>query len=148
MLLLFQLSKQIVLPNRKRKGNLLNVLFLLYIGIIETIQHFEHRQFKMADWFQNRLKRKGLMLCTFLLFFLTSYEQPAVTRFSPGETAKMECSCQSTVHTSLYIHCIKPAPAQKNSFLQRTLNFCCKHYSEFVTSNGSKLYLQNHRLLI
>src|SRR5690349_21278964 len=92
--LLCQLGRQIVLPNRKRKGNLLNTAFLLYIGVIENIQHFEHRQFKLSDVFQNRIVRKGLLLFSFLLFLLTSYEQPVFTPSPASELSKVQCSYQ------------------------------------------------------
>lgn len=68
--LIIQLNRQMVFPNRKRKGNLLNILFLFYIGVIACIQHFEHNRFKMADLFRSRLVRRGLMLGSFFLFFL------------------------------------------------------------------------------
>jgi hypothetical protein len=88
------------LPNRKRKGNLLNTLFLFYIGFIENIQHFEHRRFKVADLFQHKLVRKGMMLFSFLLFLLTSFEQPIASQSSFNRSIKVECSYQNTSNTS------------------------------------------------
>lgn len=93
--LIIQLNRQIVFPNLKRKGNLLNILFLFYIGIIACVQHFEHNRFKMADLFRNRLVRRGLMLCSFLFFFLASYEQPFIVQPSLNESATAEYSVQT-----------------------------------------------------
>jgi hypothetical protein len=93
--LIIQLSRQLVFPNRKRKGNLLNTLFLFYIGAITSIQHFEHNQFKIADLFRNRLVRSGLMLCGFLLFFLASYEQPFSVQTGLNQSATAEYSGQT-----------------------------------------------------
>lgn len=106
VMLTIGLGKQTILPNRKRKGNLLNVLFLFYIGMIENIRQFEHRNFKMADLLQNSLVRKGLILLTFLLFFLTCYEQPALPRASYCEPDKVACSYQNASHQSSYRRCI------------------------------------------
>lgn len=140
------LSRQAVLPNRKRKGNLLNTLFLFFIGLIENIRQFEHRNFKMADLLQNKLVRKGLMLVTFLLFFLTSFEQPAFFSASRHEPAKVECSCQSSSHQSSHRHSIR------YSFVPVRL-FPASQFLRFSISSAppfscSRRYLQTRRLLI
>lgn len=146
-LLLLQLSKQVVLPNRKRKGNILNTLFLFYIGAIESIQHFEHRQFKMANLFQNKLIRKGMMLFSFLLFLLTSYEQPIAHRSSFNESTKAECSYQNTTNKSYCVCRIKDLPVEINFSVEDNLHYWYGKYSAPV-SISSKRYLQNRRLLI
>lgn len=147
LLLVLRLSKQVVLPNRKRKGNLLSTLFLFYIGAIEDIQHFEHRRFKVSDFFQNRFVRKGLMLFSFLLFFLTSYEQPIVRQCSFNETAKTECVFENTANRSCHDCVIKAVPIDTIFFATRNLNYCHSKKSEPL-SDSSKRYLRNCRLLI
>lgn len=145
--LVLQLCKQVILPNRKRKGNLLNVLFLFYIGIIETIQQLEHRNLRMTDLFQNRWVRKGLMLFTCLLFFLTSYEQPVTSQPSLREPATIECSCQRTERQLSHIYCIQHSIVSVRFSLAGDFLTCYTDYFNPLIT-GSKRYLQNRRLLI
>ena len=145
--LLCQLSRQVILPNRRRKGNLLNTLFLFYIGFIESIQHFEHRQFKLSELFQNKLVRRGLMVFSFLLFLLTSFEQPLAVHSPVNEPGKVQCSSQNISTGSAYecttrlvsskVECFSPSIVEDDQG------------SYWVPSRiPSKLYLRNHRLLI
>ena len=145
--LLFQLGRQIVLPNRKRKGNLLTTVFLLYIGVIENIQHFEHRQFKLADVFQNRLVRKGFLLFSFLLFFLTSYEQPAFTPSPISESSKVQCSYQKEDKESAY-DCVIKAVCIKDEFLPIPVGQNESGSYSSPPRIPTKLYLQNRRFNI
>lgn len=141
------LGKQTILPNRKRKGNLLNVLFLFYIGLIESVRDFEHHSFKMANLLQNRLARKGLMLVTFLLFFLTSFEQPALSRASHSGSATVECSYQSSSYQPSYRRSIRHSFVPIQLFPAK--DFPC-HLSKFSKPpfTLSKRYLQIRCLLI
>ncbi|QEC55701.1 hypothetical protein [Flavisolibacter ginsenosidimutans] len=147
MILTIGLAKQAILPNRKRKGNLLNVLFLLYIGVIESVRDFEHRNFKMADLLQNRLVRKGLMLVTFLLYFLTSFEQPAFSRALHHEPVQVECSYQSSSRRLSYRRCIKDhfVPVRLNAV--KDFSFPINRSLKLAFAS-SKRYLQIRRLLI
>src|SRR5260221_2991442 len=69
-----RLGRQIILPKKKTKGNLLSTLLLFFIGIMERLQDFEHGAFKMTCFFQNKYIRRGFALITCLFSFLTSYE--------------------------------------------------------------------------
>lgn len=145
--LTIRLGKHTILPNRKRKGNLLNILFLFYIGIIDSVRGFEHRNFKMDVLLQNRLVRKGLMLVTFLLFFLTSFEQPALSRPMHREPAQVECSCQSPSHRSSYRRCIRYFLVSDRLFPTSDCFFRLRDSSK-PPFGCAKLYLQIRCLLI
>lgn len=144
--LIIQLSRQMVFPNRKRKGNLLNILFLFYIGVIACIQHFEHNRFKMADLFRSRLVRRGLMLGSFFLFFLTSYEQPVIVQTSLNESATVEYTYQSLA-TKLSCSDTKDFPAEFH-----LAQSCLSNFSLYTRighlPNGSDRYLQVRHLFI
>lgn len=59
LLFALQTVKQIILPNRRRKGNILSSLFDFFIGTLERIFHFEHGFFRMAVLFKHKYSGKG-----------------------------------------------------------------------------------------
>jgi len=147
VVLLRQLQRQIILPNFEKKGNLLNTLFLFYIGIIDNIRHIEYRKFKMADLIRNRWMRKGLMLLTFLLYFLTSFEQPANLQVSSGDPIGIKCIYRDPARKSS-LHCTdKRVIVQHRISATGNLATYDGNYAG-VKSIPFKLYLQYRRLLI
>ena len=146
--LLLQLGSQVVLPNRKRTGNFLNTLFHFYIGVIENLQHFEHRQLKMTDLFQHKFVRRGMMLLGFLLFFLASYEQQTAVPASFSEPSRVESVCQNTVAKADCACGIrKSSPLAVRFFTTGRQHKDCSRYTKPFFNNAT-LYLQNRRLLI
>lgn len=146
--LLCQLGRQVILPNRRRKGNLLNTLFLFYIGVIESIQHFEHRQFKLSELFQNKLVRRGLMLLSFLLFLLTSFEQPLAVHSPLNEPGKSQCSLQNIRTGSAYECTTRLVSGKVECFLLPVAQDDRGGSYRVPSRTPSKLYLRNHRWLI
>lgn len=73
-LLGFQTFKQIVLPNRKRKGNLLSSIFLFFVGVVERLNSFEYGVFKMATVFRKKYIRKAIFIIGGVLFLLSLFE--------------------------------------------------------------------------
>ena len=141
-----KLGKGVVLPNRKRSGNLLNTVFLLYIGVIENFIDFEYRQFKMANLFSNRFVAKTMMVIAFLLFILTSFEQPTVPRSSFYELKNTECSYAVTKEKSFWVCIIKDDPLKLHSIASNHLHYRSCTYSQ--PGLNAKSYLENRRLLI
>ena len=80
-ILFFALSiiKQIVLPNKRRKGNVLSSLFIFFTGTIERLIPFEHGVFKMAAIFKLKYFRQAVIITGALLFLLSSFEWAAET---------------------------------------------------------------------
>lgn len=74
LLFAFRIVKQIVLPNKKRKGNILSSLFIFFIGTIGRLIPFEHGLFKMASVFKLRYLRQVVIIIGILLFVLSSFE--------------------------------------------------------------------------
>lgn len=74
ILLTIGVIKDIVLPNRKRKGNILNSLFVFFIGIVEILDHFEYGIFQMTKIFKHRYVRQGVIIISVFLFLLSSFE--------------------------------------------------------------------------
>lgn len=74
LLFAFRILKQIVLPGKKRKGNILSSLFVFFVGTIERLFPFEHGFFKMAAIFKLKYLRQGVIIIGALLFLLSSFE--------------------------------------------------------------------------
>jgi hypothetical protein len=73
----FQTARQLVLPNTKRKGNILSSLFIFFIGIVERLNHFEHGFFKIANIFKLKYLKQTVLIVAAFLFFLSSFEWKA-----------------------------------------------------------------------
>lgn len=69
-----KIGKQIILPNRKRKGNLLSSLFVFFIGIIERLHFFEHGLFSMTAVFRKKYVKRTIFIIGFILFLLSLFE--------------------------------------------------------------------------
>lgn len=66
--------RQMRLPARQRKGNLLSSLYLFFIGIIERVGNFEHGIFRMTNVLRQKYVRQSLLIIAGLLFLLSSFE--------------------------------------------------------------------------
>lgn len=74
ILLAIGVIKHIVLPNRQRKGNILNSILVFFIGLVEIFNHFEYGIFQMSKVFKHRYVRQGIIITTAFLFLLSSFE--------------------------------------------------------------------------
>ena len=78
----YKTATQIILPARRKKGNLLSTLFIFFIGIIERLDGFEHGVFSMACLLRKRYVKRSLLIVAGLLFVLSSIEWAAEKNFS------------------------------------------------------------------
>ncbi|MEO6905735.1 MAG: hypothetical protein ABI148_05195 [Ginsengibacter sp.] len=74
VLLTIRIITHIVLPNRKRKGNILNSVFVFFVGTVEILNRFEYGIFQMAKIFKHKYIRKGVIVISTFLFLLSSFE--------------------------------------------------------------------------
>ncbi len=74
LLFSFSIARQIALPARRKKGNLLYSLFIFFVGVIERIGDFEHGVFDMANFFRRKYIKQSLLIVASLLFLLSSLE--------------------------------------------------------------------------
>ncbi|HWJ30642.1 MAG TPA: hypothetical protein VNS32_29180 [Flavisolibacter sp.] len=106
------IMRRITLPGKKRKGNLLSSLFLLYVGIIESLDKFEHRSFRLSVFFRKKYVCLGLMLVASLLLVLSTFESgttPGIvlkTDSYPKQVALMNqtVECQKTQRSDIKIN--------------------------------------------
>ena len=66
--------RQIILPGKRKKGNLLSILFIFFIGIIERLGSFEYGVFRMTNLLKQKYIKRSLLIIAGLLFLLSSFE--------------------------------------------------------------------------
>jgi hypothetical protein len=84
----FNTVKQVVLPNRKRKGNLLSSLFIFFMGIIERLNCFEHGIFRTATFFKKKYVRQVIFIIGGILFLLSLFELTGDQSFVYSEATR------------------------------------------------------------
>ena len=70
----YKTVKQIKLPAKGKKGNLLSSVFIFFVGIIERIANFEYGVFHMATVLRRKYIKQSLLIGATLLFLLSSLE--------------------------------------------------------------------------
>ncbi len=70
----FNVWKQVILPGKRKKGNVLSSLFIFFTGILERIGSFEYGIFQMANVLKQKYIKQSLLLIAALLFLLSSFE--------------------------------------------------------------------------
>ncbi|HEY8657640.1 MAG TPA: hypothetical protein VIL78_01285 [Hanamia sp.] len=82
----YKIAKQVILPNRRKKGNILSSLFIFFIGIIERLDSFEYGVFLMANVLKRKYVKQSLLVIAGLLFLLSSIEWTGETNVNtnPG----------------------------------------------------------------
>ncbi|MDE3183137.1 MAG: hypothetical protein KGM16_06930 [Bacteroidota bacterium] len=66
--------RQIILPGKHKKGNLLSTLFIFFVGIIERLGSFEYGIFRMGSLLKKKYIKQSLLIIAGLLFLLSSFE--------------------------------------------------------------------------
>ncbi len=72
--LAYKITRLIILPNKKAKGNILSSLYVFFIGTIEELFNFEHGFFRLANVFMQKHIKQGLMIIGAFLFLISSIE--------------------------------------------------------------------------
>jgi len=70
----FVTARQVILPRKRKKGNLLYSLFIFFVGIIERVGNFEYGVFHMANFLRQKYIKQGLLIVASVLFLLSSLE--------------------------------------------------------------------------
>jgi hypothetical protein len=77
-----QIVRKIILPNRRRKGNLLSSLLTFFVGLLDRIVSFESSLLRQPIVFSHKYVRQGLIIAVAFLFLLSSFEwtvgQPSI----------------------------------------------------------------------
>lgn len=66
--------RQVILPGKRKKGNLLSSLFIFFVGIIERLGSFEYGVFQAGNLLKQKYIKQSLIVVAGLLFLLSSFE--------------------------------------------------------------------------
>ena len=103
ILLTITVIKRIVLPNRKKKGNILNSVFVFFIGTVEILNRFEHGVFQMTKIFKHRYIRQGVIIISTFLFLLSSFEWTRGQEINTSNTNANAVQLQAKVSRNISI---------------------------------------------
>jgi len=150
LLFAYHIVKEVVLPNRKRKGTIFSSFFIFFLGIIERLNHLEVGSFKPALFFKTKYLKQGVIIFASFLFLLSSFEWNSDNNFGikdnattllqirNGEVNSSDCSEQQQLLVNSY---------KGKSFIEYFLpatNLPCLN----TIALREKKYLFTHRLLI
>lgn len=130
----FDICKQIVLPGKQKKGNLLSSLFIFFTGIIEKLGSFEYGIFRMADLLKQKYIKQSLLIVSTLLFLLSSFEwtgEKNIYNNSSGYTTELSHTSSKTItvfnrrKTTSYSDAgAKTYPTCKQFYLRNLIETC------------------------
>ncbi len=143
--------KQLILPNRSRKGNILSSILLLFVSLTELLTNFsmEIPLDFIARWKHyerlHRLFKKAVLITGCLLFLLSSFEwsyKAPLPLIETGAAANVELQPATTATKQLVAYRsfpIKNAPGKwRKEIASKSLR--PGRNSDFITS---KIYLRN-----
>jgi hypothetical protein len=70
----YQIVRKIILPNRRRKGNVLSSLLTFAVGLLERIVSFEKSLLRQPVVFTHKYVRQALVIAAAFLFLISSFE--------------------------------------------------------------------------
>ncbi len=151
-IILFTISviKNIVLPNRKRKGNILNSLFVFFVGTVEIINHFEYGIFQMAKVFKHKYVRQGVIIISAFLFLLSSFEWTRNQEINIGHSNSNVVELPQKVLKSIPFNKAKRVTNwfKKTSLALKPSSNICLLPGNFIDSSPVKRYLFIRSILI
>jgi hypothetical protein len=149
-LLIIAIIKHIILPNRKRKGNILNSILVFFIELIAILNRFEYGIFQMTKLFKHRYIRQGVIIISAFLFLLSSFEWSRGQEINVGNSNTNTVQVQPKIFRSISFNKATKAPnwLKKSS---SALNHSVKIYrlpGSFLDSTPVKRYLFIRSILI
>jgi hypothetical protein len=70
----WQIVREVILPTRSRKGNVLSSLLTFFVGLIERVVSFEKSILRRPVVFTHKYVKQGLIVAVGFLFLLSSFE--------------------------------------------------------------------------
>ena len=141
----YNIVRQVILPTKSRKGNILTSLFVFFTGVIKKVSDFEHRSFRMTAVFNQKYIRKGFLLITASLLLLTSFEWINNENNTSKETNGRISSSQQIFDKRTLSKSAFVLPATEDSHCRTSGMF---FYRFQVSPICNKIYLLTRSLLI
>jgi hypothetical protein len=70
----YQIVRRVILPTRRRKGNILSSLLSFFVGLVERVLAFEKSILRQPIVFKHKYVKQGLVIAVGFLFLLSSVE--------------------------------------------------------------------------
>ena len=70
----YQIVREVILPTRRRKGNILSSLLTFFVGLMERVVSFEKSVVRQPVIFSHKYVKQGLVIAVGFLFLLSSVE--------------------------------------------------------------------------
>src|SRR5579863_9237072 len=100
LLFTWQVVRRVILPTRRRKGNLLSSLLTFVVGLLERIVFFEKSILKRPVVFTHRYVKQGLIIAVGFLFLLSSIEWTVGAAVPPANGSSEVIACASVKVTA------------------------------------------------
>lgn len=131
--------RNMVLPGRNRKGNVLGSLFLFFIEMAQKIVAFEQDILHSSWLAKNRFAKQGLIIATAFLFLVSSVEWTTgnYPLMKTVETARVEGMDKTVVNTKFGKAVTVGVPV-KRRFDQNPVTFSPPFYIEYNPFNSKR----------
>jgi len=91
----WQVVRRVILPTRRRKGNVLSSLLAFFVGLLERVVSFERSILQRPVVFTHKYVKQGLIVAVGFLFLLSSLEWtvgPSVDAAGNGSPEVVTCA--------------------------------------------------------
>lgn len=145
----YKTAKEIILPGKRRKGNLLSTLLIFFIGVVERLDGFEHGVFRMANLLRKKYIKQSLLVFTFLLFLLSSLEWTKEKAFININTNRTEQVSNNGISKETVCKCAEITSHSEATSLYSNFQVCRNiSQSNILLPSSVKTYLRIRNLRI
>ncbi len=136
--------RQIILPGKRKKGNLLSTLFIFFVGVIERLGSFEYGVFRSGNLLKQKYIKRSLFIIAGLLFLLSSFEwtsEKNVSNYIANYVAQLS---DTEIPNTALTGQLEKSYSKTASLFKKCLVPYCKnnlHYSSSTVSSPVKTFL-------
>jgi hypothetical protein len=149
LLFAFNTGRQLILPGKGKKGNLLSSLFIFFTGLIERLGSFEYGIFRMANVLKQKYVKQSLLIVATLLFLLSSFEWTGEKKLYNNSSSYTAQLSDAGVKEIATCNCHKTTSYSNTSFVAKIyspFNSVCQTNSTATSSLKKFLLIRNMRI--
>lgn len=145
----FHVGRQVILPFKRKKGNILSSLFIFFVGIIERVDSFEYGVFAMDAILRRKYIKRCLLVVAGLLFLLSSFEWTGETIVNTDSCHYLTQVSDTRVKKSTIGHYAEAAIYSATNFIDRQYpTFTIIGPNRFPFPSPVKTFLLTQRIRI
>lgn len=142
LLFAFDTGRQLILPGKGKKGNILSTIFIFFTGIIERLDGFEYGVFRMANVLKQKYIKQSLLIIATLLFLLSSFEWTGEKNIYNNPSGYTTQLSDAGVKETTMCDCNQAISYPNTSFVVRTsVSFDHIFYAISPTNSSLKRFL-------